>query len=134
MAAVAVAAWPRARSRAGRLIPGLLRWRLPEVAAGLVAVALIAFLIRPSVQTAHWNPGAGTAGYVGALQKLLGLPVQPTRSYAEDSLYWVIWYIGVPALLLGRVRHGPARPPLRARAAAVGRRGRRRPGLGAAAR
>ena len=100
LAAVAVVAWPRARSRAARLIPGLLRWRLPEVAAGLVAVALIAFLIRPSVQTAHWDPGAGIAGYVGALQKLLGLPVQPTRSYAEDSLYWVIWYIGVPALLL----------------------------------
>jgi hypothetical protein len=100
VAAVAVAAWPRARSRAARLIPGLLRWRLPEVAAGLVAVALIAFLVRPSVQTAHWHPGAGATGYVGALQKLLGLPVQPTRSYAEDSLYWVIWYIGIPALLL----------------------------------
>ena len=66
-----------------------------------MAAVLIAFLIRPSVQTAHWNPGAGTAGYVGALQKLLGLPVEPTRSYAEDSLYWVIWYIGIPALLLG---------------------------------
>ncbi|MGH3068283.1 MAG: hypothetical protein ACRDMI_06815 [Streptosporangiaceae bacterium] len=101
VAAVAIAAWPPARARAARVIRGALRWRLPEVAAGLVAAALIAFLIRPSVQTAHWNPGAGTAGYVGALQKLLGLPVQPTRSYAEDSLYWVIWYIGIPALLLG---------------------------------
>jgi hypothetical protein len=101
VAAVAVAAWPPARARAARVIPGALRWRLPEVAAGLVVAALIAFLIRPSVQTAHWNPGTGTAGYVGALQKLLGLPVQPTRSYAEDSLYWVIWYIGIPALLLG---------------------------------
>ncbi|HZC60067.1 MAG TPA: hypothetical protein VE464_00380 [Streptosporangiaceae bacterium] len=100
VAAVAVAAWPPARARAGRLIPGLLRWRLPEVAAGLAVAALIAFLIRPSVQTAHWHPGAGTTGYVGALQKLLGLPIQPTRSYAEDSLYWVIWYIGIPALLL----------------------------------
>ena len=100
VAAVAVATWPPARAQAGRLIPGLLRWRLPEVAAGLVPAALIAFLIRPSVQTAHWYPGPGTTGYIGALQKLLGLPVQPTRSYAEDSLYWVIWYIGIPALLL----------------------------------
>ena len=134
VAAVAVAAWPPARSRAARLIPGLLRWRLPEVAAGLVPAALIAFLIRPSVQTAHWNPGAGTTGYVGALQKFLGLPVAPTRSYAEDSLYWVIWYVGIPALLLGGFRDGPARPPLRAGAAAVGRRGRCRTGLGTAAR
>jgi hypothetical protein len=57
-------------------------------------------LIRPSVQTVHWRPGAATVGYVAALQRLLGLPLQPTRSYAEDSLYWVIWYLGVPALLL----------------------------------
>ena len=100
VAAVAVATWPSGRSRVARLIPRLLRWRLPEVVAGLVPAVLIAFLIRPSVQTAHWQPGAGTAGYIGALQKFLGLPVQPTRSYAEDSLYWVIWYIGIPALLL----------------------------------
>ncbi len=100
VAAVALAVWPPTRARAALVIPRLLRWRFPEVAAGLVVAALIAFLIRPSVQTAHWHPGAGTTGYIGALQKLLGLPVQPTRSYAEDSLYWVIWYIGIPALLL----------------------------------
>jgi hypothetical protein len=100
VAAVAVTAWPPARARVSRAARGALRWHVPD-AAGLVAAVLIAFLIRPSVQTAHWNPGAGTAGYVGALQKLLGLPVEPTRSYAEDSLYWVIWYIGIPALLLG---------------------------------
>jgi hypothetical protein len=101
VAAVAVTAWPPARAWVGRAARGALRWRLPDVAAGLVAAALIAFLIRPSVQTVHWNPGPGTAGYIAALQKLLGLPVQPTRSYAEDSLYWVIWYIGIPSLLLG---------------------------------
>ncbi len=101
VAGVAVAGWPAARARASRVARGALRWRAPEAAAVLVAAALIAFLVRPSVQTAHWRPGPGTAGYIGALQKLLGLPVQPTRSYAEDSLYWVIWYIGIPALLLG---------------------------------
>jgi hypothetical protein len=101
VAAVAIAAWPPARDWVGRAARGALRWRVPDVAAGLVVAVLIAFLIRPSVQTAHWNPGPGTAGYIGALQRLLGLPVQPTRSYAEGSLYWVIWYIGIPALLLG---------------------------------
>ena len=100
-AAVAVTAWPAARAWTSRAARGALRWRVPDVAAGLVVAVLIAFLIRPSVQTVHWNPGPGTAGYVGALQKLLGLPVQPTRSYAEDTLYWVIWYVGIPALLLG---------------------------------
>jgi hypothetical protein len=29
------------------------------------------------------------------------LPVDPGRLYAEDTLYWVIWYIGLPTLLLG---------------------------------
>lgn len=100
-AAVAVTAWPPARAWTLRAAGAALRWRVPDVAAWLVVAVLIAFLIRPSVQTAHWNPGPGTAGYVGALQKLLGLPVQPVRSYAEDSLYWVIWYVGIPALLLG---------------------------------
>jgi hypothetical protein len=101
VAAVAVTAWPPARAWTGRAAQGALRWRVPDVAAGLVVAGLVALLIRPSVQTAHWAPGPGTAGYVAALQKLLGLPVQPTRSYAEDTLYWVIWYIGIPALLLG---------------------------------
>ncbi len=101
VAAVAITGWAPARAWAGRAARGALRWRVPDVAAGLVVAALIAFLVRPSIQTAHWEPGPGTAGYVGALQKLLGLPVQPTRSYAEDTLYWVIWYIGIPALLLG---------------------------------
>jgi len=90
----------RVRSAAGRAARAAVRWWVPEVAAGLVVAGLVGFLIRPSVQTAHWRPGAVTVGYVGALQRLLGLPVDPTRSYAEDSLYWVIWYIGVPALLL----------------------------------
>jgi hypothetical protein len=27
--------------------------------------------------------------------------VNPHRRYAEDSLYWVIWYLGAPALVLG---------------------------------
>ena len=101
VAAVAIIAWPRATTWTARAARGALRWRVPDVAAGLVVAALIALLVRPSFQTAHWTPGPGTAAYVAALQKLLGLPVQPTRSYAEDTLYWVIWYIGIPALLLG---------------------------------
>jgi len=98
--AVLAALSARARSAAGRAARAAARWWLPEVASGLVVAGLIGFLIRPSVQTVHWRPGAATVGYVAALQRLLGLPVQPARSYAEDSLYWVIWYIGVPALLL----------------------------------
>jgi hypothetical protein len=76
------------------------RW-VPELGAVVVAAVLIGFAIRPYVQTARWSPGPATMAYVAAVQRLLGLPVQPNRSYAEATLYWVIWYIGVPTLLLG---------------------------------
>jgi hypothetical protein len=98
--AVLAALWTPTRGRVGRLARGAARWWVPELTAVIVAAGLIGLLVRPSLQTAHETPGSAT-GYVGALQKLLGLPMQPTRSYAEDSLYWVIWYIGIPALLLG---------------------------------
>ncbi len=101
LVAVLAALWEPARARATAALRAAARWRVADLAAVLVAGGLIALLIRPSVQTAHWAPGTGTTGYVAALQKLLGLPVQPTRSYAEDTMYWVIWYIGIPALLLG---------------------------------
>jgi hypothetical protein len=101
LVAVLAALWAPARNRVGPLARGAARWGVPELAAVAVAAGLIVLLVRPSLQTAHTTPGSATTGYVGALQKLLGLPVQPTRSYAEDSLFWVIWYIGIPALLLG---------------------------------
>jgi hypothetical protein len=40
---------------------------------------------------------------VAALQQAQGLRVDPGLLYAEDSLYWVIWYVGLPALLLAGV-------------------------------
>ncbi len=96
-----LAAWRPVRRGLQRLLRARpLRW-LPELAAIGVAAVLIGFAVRPYLQTAHWNPGPATTGYIAALQKLLGLPVQPTRSYAEDSLYWVTWYVGIPAVLLG---------------------------------
>jgi hypothetical protein len=37
------------------------------------------------------------------VQKSTGLPVDGTRQYSELSLHWVIWYIGLPALLLATI-------------------------------
>src|SRR6185437_9669139 len=37
---------------------------------------------------------------VAALQRLERLPVDGLRQYYESSLYWVFWYLGVPAVLL----------------------------------
>jgi hypothetical protein len=85
------------RQRAVRLLARPpLQW-LPEAGAVMVVAVAIALLIRPYVQTVR----GGASPYVAALQRLTGLPVDPGRLYAEDSLYWVIWYLGAPALLLG---------------------------------
>src|SRR5262249_9247490 len=73
-----------------------LRW-LPEVGAVIVVVVAAGFFIRPYLQTVEGlaNP------YIVALQRISHLAANPRRLYAEDSLYWVVWYLGAPALLLG---------------------------------
>src|SRR4029077_2155157 len=61
----------------------------------------VAFAVRPLVQTVTGETNPTSIAYVAELQKLAGLPVNGHRQYYEDSLYWVIWYLGVPAVLLG---------------------------------
>jgi hypothetical protein len=73
-----------------------LRW-LPDLGAVIVVAVMAGFLIRPYVQIVDGGPNP----YIAALQRISQLPVDPRRLYAEDSLYWVIWYLGAPALLLG---------------------------------
>jgi hypothetical protein len=73
-----------------------LRW-LPEVGAVIVVAAAAGLFIRPYLQRVE-----GTANpYIAVLQRISQLPVDPRRLYAEDTVYWVVWYLGVPALLLG---------------------------------
>jgi hypothetical protein len=68
-------------------------------AAGVVVVGLVGLVTRPL-----WYVGLGTGGSVGfieGLQRAQGvLPVDGNRNYAEDSLTWVSWYAGWPALVL----------------------------------
>jgi hypothetical protein len=77
-----------------------LRW-LPEAAATATVLVIIGFAVRPYFQTVHGETVPATINYVAELQKLAGLPIDGHRQYAEDSLYWVIWYLGVPAVILG---------------------------------
>ena len=77
-----------------------LRW-LPEACAALTIAAFIWFAVRPYVQTVRGHPGLAERRFIGLLQRLQGLPLDPTRLYSEQTLYWVIWYIGLPTVLLG---------------------------------
>ena len=61
----------------------------------------VGFAVRPLVQTVAGETNPTSIAYVAELQKLAGLPVDGRQQYYQDSLYWVIWYIGVPAVLLG---------------------------------
>jgi hypothetical protein len=77
-----------------------LRW-LPELGALLVVAVLAGFAIRPYVQTVRGHPSVAVYYFVKGLQRAQGLPVDPIRLYSEQTLYWVIWYIGLPTVLLG---------------------------------
>ena len=53
------------------------------------------------MQTVAGETDPTSIAYVAELQKLAGLPIDGKQQYYQDSLYWVIWYIGLPAVLLG---------------------------------
>ncbi len=89
-------------SRRGPLQPlatGRWRW-VPDVTALAVVAVMVAFAVRPLVQRVRGETNPTTVAFIAEVQKLAHLPIDPHRTYAEDSLYWVIWYIGVPAVLL----------------------------------
>jgi hypothetical protein len=89
----------RARLR-GWLTPRVLRW-LPTAAAVVTVLIFVGLAVRPLVQTVAGETDPTSIAYVAELQKLAHLPINGRRQYYEDSMYWVIWYIGVPAVLLG---------------------------------
>jgi uncharacterized membrane protein YgdD (TMEM256/DUF423 family) len=105
VAGVALTASPAARERLRQELTGpvatrLVRW-LPAAAAALTVAIFIGFAIRPLVQTVAGETDPTSIAYVAELQKLAHLPINGRRQYYEDSLYWVIWYLGAPAVLLG---------------------------------
>jgi hypothetical protein len=61
----------------------------------------VGFAIRPLVQTVAGETDPTSIAYVAELQKLAGLPIDGRQQYYQNSLYWVIWYLGIPAVLLG---------------------------------
>lgn len=72
-------------------------------AVAVVAALLAGWLVRPLVQEVT----TGTPfSAVEALQLRAGLPVEPARTYYEYSLWWMAWYLGIPALAAGIVGMG----------------------------
>lgn len=78
--------------------------RLPEVAGGLVVLVAAAFAARPWLETVIRPPVTPedrvTAEFLAGVQRVNGLPLDGSRLYYENSAYWVIWYVGLPAVVL----------------------------------
>ena len=97
---VAAAASRKARALVRARRDLAVRW-LPDAAAVLIVLVFIGFAVRPLVQTVAGETDPTSIAYVAELQRLAHLPVDGKQQYYQDSLYWVIWYIGLPTVLLG---------------------------------
>jgi hypothetical protein len=114
-ALLAPLAFPGARSRVRRVcaIRPALPWfsgekvilpslggMLAGLAVAVPVLALAGLLVRPYLQIVRGQTDPAMIRQVAALQRLERLPVDGVRQYYESSLYWVFWYLGVPAVLL----------------------------------
>jgi hypothetical protein len=70
------------------------------VAAATVALSAAAWFVRPSVQVTRRIPER-TNDTIAGLQQAEGLPVDVPRSYDEQTMLWLSWYLGPVALALG---------------------------------
>ncbi|HEY0217004.1 MAG TPA: hypothetical protein VGC57_11485 [Cellulomonas sp.] len=75
---------------------------LGVAAAVLVLVVGVVLASRPRWWVGRFTDPASGVGYaVEVLQYTAGLPLDAARSYDEQSLTWVSWYLGWPAVVLG---------------------------------
>ncbi|MEN3362397.1 MAG: hypothetical protein V7637_6379 [Mycobacteriales bacterium] len=82
-----------------RGVPARLRRRL-AVAGAVAVVAAAGFLsLRPWLHIAR-QPVDDSTPILAGLQRDQQLPVDGTRTYAEQSLRWLSWYVGWPAIAL----------------------------------
>jgi len=90
-----------ARTGPGRsAIAAILRHRV-RIAVGLglliVVAGVFAYAVRPIVQVDTWDRTLP----IGFLQQREGQAVDESRTYAEQSMRWLGWYLGLPALAAG---------------------------------
>ncbi|WP_062518623.1 hypothetical protein [Demequina silvatica] len=87
--------------------------RRGAIAAGAAVSGLLAVLAsRPLWMTAHRGTDNSvdqfTNSVVGSFQASQGLPIDPTRTYAEHTVAWVSYYLTWPLVLLGILGFGLA--------------------------
>jgi hypothetical protein len=73
---------------------------LQGLAIALPVLLLVGLAIRPYLQTARGQTDPTIIRAVASLQRMAGLPVDGRRQYYEQGVDWLVWYLGVPAILL----------------------------------
>jgi hypothetical protein len=92
------AGWAAAARRAALVH----RRPLGSTAAGLAVAVGLLLASRPLWWAGRSTDPASGYGYaVQVLQSAAGQPLDAARSYDEQTLAWVAWYLGVPAVVLG---------------------------------
>jgi hypothetical protein len=71
------------------------------VAVTAVTVALAAWIVRPLVTTARSHRDAAYATNLEVLQRAEHVTIDGARTYAENSVQWLSWYLGPTVMLLG---------------------------------
>jgi hypothetical protein len=113
-AVVAPLGFPRIRTFIRRVFGARLHvqapgagWSMPSLAVVsqwlvvcVPVLVLIGFAIRPYYQTVQGQTAPAAIRYVASLQQLTGVPINGRRQYYEMSMDWVLWYLGVPTVLL----------------------------------
>ena len=73
---------------------------LAGLAAAVPLVMLAALALRPHLQILRGPADPAMIRQVASLQRIERQPVAGRRTYGESSLYWVLWYLGIPGALL----------------------------------
>ncbi|WP_353950841.1 hypothetical protein V6K52_14525 [Knoellia sp. S7-12] len=86
--------------RRGGGVPQAVSHLLPT-GLGVAVVVLGLFLAsRPLWQTVRQSPDDSGSRVVAGLQLRQGLTVDGGRTYAEQSVAWLSWWVGIPALVI----------------------------------
>jgi hypothetical protein len=89
--------------RRGVRLPGRIARILPTTAGGLVVLVGGYLASRPFWQVTRQDPNDPGARYVAGMQARSGLAVDGGRTYAEQTLAWLSWYVGPVALVVALV-------------------------------
>ncbi|PRY55856.1 hypothetical protein BCF74_12133 [Knoellia remsis] len=86
--------------RRGATVPQHISRHLPDALAGVVVLVGLFLASRPLWQTVRQSPDDPGSRVVAGLQLRQGLTVDGGRTYAEQTVVWLSWWVGVPALVI----------------------------------